>query len=227
MDLGRKELKMKARLVLESLIVALGLTSASYIAGLGMGWISSVNWLEAFAVFTSYSCTYLCVKQSRLNYPIGVISVAALSLLFYQQGLYASMVLNMYLFPTLVWGWFRWRPDEITRPVTRVGKWWWPVYLLITYSVWYTLTTIATAMNATLASWDSAILALSILAQFFLDQKKMETWSVWFVVNVISITTYWQAGLQIVAIQFVFFLLNTAYGHYSWKQTMEREASHA
>ena len=227
MDLGRKELKMKARLVLESLIVALGLTSASYIAGLGMGWISSVNWLEAFAVFTSYSCTYLCVKQSRINYPIGAVSVAALSLLFYQQGLYASMVLNMYLFPTLVWGWFRWRADEITRPVTRVSKWWWLVYLMITLSVWYTLTTIATAMDATLAGWDSAILALSILAQFLLDQKKMENWSVWFVVNVISIATYWQAGLQIVAIQFVFFLLNTAYGHYSWKRTMDKEVSHA
>jgi len=214
---------MKTRLVIESLVVAVVLTGASYAAGLGMGWISSVNWLEAFAVFTSYSCTYLCVKQSRINYPIGAISVAALSFLFYQQGLYASMVLNMYLFPTLVWGWFRWRPDEITRPVTRVKLWWWPVYLWITGSVWYMLTTIATKMDATLAPWDSAILALSILAQFLLDQKKMENWSVWFAVNVISIVTYWQAGLQIVAIQFVFFLLNTVYGHYSWKRTMSKE----
>lgn len=217
---------MKYRSVLESLIVATVLTAASYIVGLQMKWITDVNWLEAFAVFTSYSCTYLCVKQSRINYPIGAISVAALSLLFYNQGLYSSMVLNIYLFPTLIWGWFRWGRDEVTRPVTRVSFAWWPVYLFLTVSVWYTLVTITELMGAAQAPLDSSILALSILAQFLLDQKKMENWAVWFIINVIAIFTYWQAGLEIVSIQYVFFLLNTAYGHYSWKRTMTREASY-
>lgn len=206
-----------------SFVVATILTGLSYILGLSFEWIKEVNWLEAFSVWTSYSCTYLCVKQSRWNYPIGAISVAALSLLFFQSALYASMALNLYLIPTLIWGWFRWRPDPITRPVTNVALKWWPVYLGIAGFVWLSLTYLASYMGSPLPGPDSFILAGSILAQFLLDQKKIETWFMWAIVNVFAIYTYWQAGLVIVALQFVFFLGNTVWGYVSWKNSTKED----
>ena len=187
------------------------------------GWITEINWLEVFSVFTSYSCTYLCVVQSRWNYPIGAISTAALTLLFFQSGLYSSAALNAYLVPTLIWGWFRWRPDHDTRPVTTVKNYWWAAYLGLTALVWLILNYIATQLGATLAAADSFILAGSILAQFLLDQKKLETWFFWAIVNVVAIVTYWNAGLTLVAFQFMFFLANTAYGYFMWKRTMYSE----
>lgn len=63
--------------VLDSLWIAAVLTAASYLVGLGLGWTARVDPLEAFAVLTSYSCTYLCVRQRRFNYPIGALSTAA------------------------------------------------------------------------------------------------------------------------------------------------------
>lgn len=180
---------------------------------------TKVNFLEAFAVLTSFSCTYLCVAQSRWNYPVGAVSVAALSLLFYQSQLYSSMVLNLYLFPTLIWGWYRWRPDADTRPVTLVELKWWPVYLGLTAAVWYVLQSVTANMGAQLPAFDSAILGASILAQFLLDQKKLENWVIWFFVNVVSIYVYWNSGLYALTIQFVFFLLNTFWGFYAWNKT--------
>lgn len=210
--------------LLYSFIVATLLTYASYVLASYFNVIANViaevNWLEVFSVWTSYSCTWLCVKQSRFNYPIGGISVAALSVLFYNQALYASMALNIYLIPALLWGWLRWRPDSDTRPVTTVALVWWPVYLGLAASVWYGLTYLSAHMGSPLPAADSFILAGSILAQFLLDQKKLETWMMWAVVNVAAIATYWQAGLVLVAIQFVFFLGNTIYGYVSWRKTM-------
>lgn len=200
-------------------IVATILTGISYIVGIKFDWISELNLLEIFSVWTSYACTYLCVVQSRWNYPIGAISVIALSVLFYQQSLFASMALNIYLIPTLIWGWFRWRPDDNTRPVTNVAVYWWPIYIGLTAIVWYSLTEIAKYLGSPLAGPDSLILSTSILAQFLLDQKKIETWIVWFIVNVISIYTYWQAGLVLVAFQYIFFLMNTFWGYVEWRNT--------
>lgn len=197
------------------------LTVVSYWAGLKFNWITELNWLEVFSVYTSYVCTILCVLQSRTNYIWGVVSVIALSVLFYESKLYSSMVLNIYLIPTLAWGWFRWRSDADTRPVTFVGWGWWPVYLGITVSVWYTLVQISTYMGATLPVNDSFILAGSILAQFLLDQKKIENWAVWAVINVVAIKTYMDAGLALVAFQYVFFLLNTAWGAFAWRNSMK------
>jgi nicotinamide mononucleotide transporter len=58
-----------------------------------------------------------------------------------------------------------------------------------------------------------------------LDQKKIETWSLWIIVNIISIITYWQAGLPLISMQYVFFLVNTVYGAISWSKTMKPKAA--
>lgn len=194
-------------------------TSLSYFVGFQMGWLTELNWLEVFAVATSYSTTYLCVVQKRLNYPIGVVSVAAYSYLFFLGGLYSSAALNVYLIPTLIWGWFRWGKDTNTRPVSLVSWKWWPVYLGLTLATWYGLVTLSIYMGATLPLADTAILALSILAQFLLDQKKLETWAFWAVVNILAVPTYFYAGLPLVAFQYVLFLLNTVYGFVMWWKT--------
>lgn len=204
-----------------SMAVAVAFTGASMAAGLYYGWITEVNWLEVAAVFTSYSCTFLCVVQSRQNYIHGVVTVALYTVLFYQAGLYASAALNAYLFPTLAWGWFRWGRDDDTRPVMLVELKWWPAYLGLTGVVWYALSELATYIGGTLPFTDSAILVGSILAQFLLDQKKIETWVVWFVVDVFAVYTYYEAGYYLVALQFFFFLLNTFWGAWSWYRTME------
>ena len=125
---GRTSTRNPSLVLNRDTAVALGLavvlTGTSYVLAFALGWITEVNLLEAFAVATSYACTYLCVRQRRVNYPIGALSTAAYCLLFWQQGLLASAALNAYLTPMLVYGWFRWRSDAETRPVTRLALRW-------------------------------------------------------------------------------------------------------
>ena len=66
---------------------------------------------------------------------------------------------------------------------------------------------------------DAMILAGTILAQFLLDNKKLENWAVWAVVNVFAIYTYATAGLALAAFQYVFFLANTVYGYIIWRRS--------
>jgi nicotinamide mononucleotide transporter len=189
--------------------------------GTRAGWIATadINWLEVFAVFSSYSCTYLSVKQRRINYPIGAISSAAYAYLFWQSGLLASTVLNAYLVPTLVYGWIRWRKDAHTRPVTHIRPRMIPVYLLVAGLGYAGAALLSKQFGGTMAWTDSIILAGTILAQFLLDNKKLENWLVWAVVNVFAIYTYATSGLPLVAFQYVFFLANTVYGYVMWNRS--------
>lgn len=211
------------RSTIEAFVIAVCLTGLSYIVGVAANWVNEVNALEVFAVFTSYACTYLCVKERRINYPIGAVSTFAYAILFYQQGLMASMLLNLYLTPSLLYGWYRWGRDEKTRPVGTVGLKWWPVYLGVTLTAYLGATLLNTALGGSMAWGDAVILVGSILAQFLLDNKKIETWAVWLLVNVFAIYVYASSGLTLVAFQYVFFMLNTFYGFYVWNNSRKKE----
>jgi nicotinamide mononucleotide transporter len=210
---------MKRHDVLDSIVIAIIATGASYALGLGFGWIDTVNWLEAFAVFTSYSCTWLCVRQRRINYPIGAVSTAAYCVLFWQAGLLASMALNAYLTPALLYGWIRWRRDSDTRPVGRVALKWAPVYLIATGLAYLGILWIVGSLGATLAFTDSFILVGSILAQFLLDNKKIENWWVWAIVDGVAIYTYFSAGLFVAGVQYVVFFANCFVGLAAWNRS--------
>ncbi len=211
----------QTRDVLESAVIGITLTGISYLAGVVFGWIKvgDIHWLEVFAVLTSYSCTWLCVKERRINYPIGSISSAAYAYLFFQSGLLASAVLNAYLVPTLAYGWLRWRKDANTRPVAHIKLKWVPVYLAVTAAGYSGAALLSQKLGGTMAWTDSVILAGTILAQFLLDNKKLENWLVWAIVNVFAIYTYATTGLPLVAFQYVLFLANTIYGYIIWNRS--------
>ena len=203
----------------ESIGIGIILTALSYIIGIAAKWVPALNWLEVFAVFTSYASTYLCVKERRINYPIGAVSTAAYAVLFLQSGLFSSAVLNAYRTPTLVYGWFRWRKDADTRPVTHVELRWVPAYLIVAGFGYAGAALISQRLGGAMAWTDAMVLTATILAQFLLDNKKLETWIVWALVNVFAIYTYSTTGLPLVAFQYVFFLLNTVYGFIVWHRS--------
>jgi len=210
---------------LSSFVVATGLTAVSYALGEYYKWIDPTTtpfmlWLEIFSVWTSYSCTFLCIYQSRINYLIGAVSVAALGLLFYYKSDFASLALQTWLFPALLYGWFRWGPDLNTRPVTTLSlDWTLTAYAGVTAFIYGLCYWINNYMGGSMASLDAAILVLSILAQFMMDNKKLENWFVWIVVDIISVYEYAGQGMPILAIQMGLFGLNAVWGLYEWRKT--------
>ena len=211
----------------KDVLIGLGIgvvaTTLSYVVGFVFGWITEVSYLEAFAVFTSYTCTYLCVKERRINYPIGAISNAAYAFLFYSFGLMGSAVVTAYLTFSLIYGWFRWKKDSETKPVGYVERRYWKYYLLATAAAFAGGFGIYHLTGAQVVWTDLVVMAGSILAQFLLDNKKMENWYAWIVVNVFAIYTYINSGLYIAGFQYIFFLGNAFYGIYVWRKSMKAE----
>lgn len=224
LQIAKEFLHMTKTSILESIGLAIVLTALSYIVGLWAGWITELNWLEVFAVATSYSCTWLCTRQSRWNYPIGVITTAAYSILFYQWGMIALAVFNLYLVFSLIYGWFRWGSDDNTRPVSRIPLQWYPAYGGIGLAILALFLLINFMFNPTgisgLNPIDVGLAVASGIAQLMLDNKKLENWTIWAGINIVSIPFFLSNGLTLVAFQYIFFLINTVIGHVQWKKTM-------
>lgn len=218
---GAARLSSARRDLVVAIVAAVLLTSASYGIGLLAGWTEGVDWLEALAVATSYGSTILCILQRRANYVLGAMSTTAYAVLFLQHELLASALLNLYLTPQLAYGWVRWRRDAQTRPVTwLVRQWRWiPAYLGVTVAAYLGATWLVDALGGRLAWADAAILACSLLAQFLLDNKRIETWFVWIAVNLLAIWTYASAGLVVAGLQYVVFLLTAVLGFRAWRRS--------
>lgn len=216
---------MTKRAIIESILIAILLTALSYGVGLWLGWIVAVNWLEAFAVFTSYSCTWLCTKQSRWNYPIGVITTLAWSILFFSQGLLALAIFNLYLVGSQIYGWYRWGKDTDTRPVTKLtlkdipGYGAFGLIILIGFIAIY-----AVFSPGGLADFNMIDIGLAVfsgVAQLLMDNKRIDNWPVWGVVNIVSIPYFLSLGFTLTAFQYIFFLANNFVAYFAWKKTME------
>lgn len=201
------------------------LTALSYFVAHIMGWanINEINFLEAFAVWTSYLCTWLCVKQTRWNYPVGIVTTFAYSILCWQFGLTALAIFNMYLVFSLAYGYWRWGSDENTKPVTYTNAWAYIGYGILAAIIYLLMVIIHAVLGQEVGIMDILLAVASGVAQFLLDNKKIETWFVWIAVNIGSIFLFYNTGLFITMFQYVFFLANAFYGYFSWKKTIKED----
>lgn len=179
-----------------------------------------INWFETAAVFFSFGSTWLCTRQVRFNYVFGVIATILLSYVFFSSNLLGSMALNLYLIPTVVIGWFMWGKDTKTRPVMHVTAKASLLYAGFTALTWAGAFLTIRALGGSMGALDGWLLVGSILAQYLLDRKKIETWMVWVAVNVVSIYVYFNSGLYLLAAQFAFFLANAIYAYFQWRKDL-------
>ena len=70
---------------------------------------------------------------------------------------------------------------------------------------------------------DASTLSVSVVAQYLLDRKYLETWPVWLIVNVASVWLYSQAGMWLFTTLYVFFFFNAFWGWYDWRKAMREQ----
>jgi nicotinamide mononucleotide transporter len=166
--------------------------------------------------------TWLCVVERRFNYPMGIISSAFYAWLFIDSALAASAIVNIYLVFYLFYGYARWGKDRTTRPVQWVKGKMWPIYLVLTAAAYAVVYFVAKGFGGTFLWTDSLILILTILAQLLLDNKKLDNWIVWLVMDIFATYEYFATGLFLVGFQYIFFTINTVIGFAYWYRSYKR-----
>jgi nicotinamide mononucleotide transporter len=187
--------------------------------------------LEIFATGSTVGCVLLAVKRSIWQFPVGMAATTAFFFVFLDARLYASAGLQVFFSIVQIYGWWFWLyGDAGGRP--RITTW--PLWLIGALLCGGLLAAAALSALLRVVSdaqtpfLDSAIFALSATAQFLLDRKKIETWYVWALVNVLSVAVYAQQGLWLTTALYGGLFLNCAWGYWEWRrefQTYDRPAT--
>lgn len=171
--------------------------------------------IENLAVLTSYICTLLVVFEKRLNFIFAIISTFLFSILFFEQNLFGSAVMNVYFLYISTWGYISWKYKKIDLKISINSM---SIYIIISIALFLLCYFTFTHFNGKMVFWDTVILFLSILANLLMVNKKIHHWFVWIIVNIISIYVYYKAGLFNVMLQYSYFLVNAFIGIYFWNK---------
>jgi nicotinamide mononucleotide transporter len=181
--------------------------------------------LEIAATILTLICVILSVRRSLWQFPFGVVGTGLFFFVVWDQQLYANAALQIFFLGVQFYGWWYWvRGDEGARPPIKSTAW----------NVALALCAVALVL-AGLGAWalesftdasmplpDAAVLGLSVVAQVLLSRKRVETWPVWIVVNVLSVGLYASRGLWLFTALYVFFFFNAFWGWWEWRKEMKR-----
>ena len=192
----------------------------------GLDLAALAPWVEPLAVVTGIASVALTVRQHVVSWPVGVASSALFLILFLGYGLYADSMLQVVYVVLGFYGWWFWanggpRRDELAvtsaSPRLRVAL----VALAVVGTIAFG-TFLDAATDSTVPYADAATTNLSLVAQFLLTRKHIETWPVWiFGVNLPFIAIYLYKGLTMTAgLQLVFIALSIA-GWRAWRASKQ------
>lgn len=196
-------------------------------------WGYEVSYLEFFGWLTGLVAVALSAKANIWSWPIGIINVTLSFFLFYQVQLYPDMLLQVFFFVTNVLGWWRWlHPKESEEDAHRQLKVSWMSArqrtLLVVAGIAGTF--FMGVLAARLHHWlpglfsqpsaapflDSFITVMSIVTTFYMIEKKIESWLVWIVVDIVATYLYFVRDIKFYSLLYLLFTFIAAYGLYNW-----------
>lgn len=189
-------------------------------------WTGLINttWIEAIAVSTGLASVWYSSKEDIKVYPTGIISVLIYVWLCLQNGLYANMGINAIYFIMSVYGWWRWsHPQDSATDylaVTRLSKKEWiitAVFVIVAFAllVWI----LSRWTDSKVPIPDAFTTAIFIAAMWMQAEKKVESWLLWIVGDLISVPLYFSVNMAFTSFQYMVFLVLAVNGYINWSRS--------
>ncbi len=190
--------------------------------------------LELIGTSTGLCNVWLLRKQNVVAWVFGIVSVTAVGLVFHRLGLMGQAWLHLFYFlPINWWAWYHWvrGGDEQTElQVSWTSRKEWLVYVPFFLVATYLMAAFFDRIydRAVFVYWDASIVAASVIAQWLLSRKKIESWILWFgPVDASAIVLFSLTGAYMFGAQYIVFLLNASAAVYEWRKDWHGRAASA
>jgi nicotinamide mononucleotide transporter len=180
-----------------------------------------ITWAELLGFATGLVNVGLLVRRHILNWPVGILNVILLMLVFWSAGLYADAMLQIVYVLLGAYGWWAWRragPRRTPLPVRPTTRSEWLALagagVLLTGGLWLFLDRLT---GSTVPLADALTTALSLLATYGQTRRLVESWWLWIAADLIYIPLYAYKDLWLTALLYVAFLLLCVVGLRAWR----------
>lgn len=186
-----------------------------------------MTWIEGIAAFFGLLSVIFTVRRSLWCWPTGLVMVSLYIVIFYDAKLYSDMLLQCVYVGLQIYGWWHWsrvreaHGEVIVEVLGRHQRFLWLGVLVVGTAA------LGTGMgrltDAALPFWDASTTMMSLVAQWLMGRKKLESWVLWIAVDVLSIGIYWQRGLYITMGLYAVFLVLASVGLWKWRADRIRQ----
>ncbi|MGE0755442.1 MAG: nicotinamide riboside transporter PnuC [Pirellulaceae bacterium] len=178
--------------------------------------------LEHIAALLGLMCVTLTVYQHVFCWPTGLAMVVLYFFVFYDAQLYSDMLLQGIYVPLQLYGWYAWcrgGPQGTELHVHRLPvkhAWGWAVVCGVSTAG---LGAVTLQYRAAFPFLDAFTTIASLIAQWLMGRKILESWLVWIAVDIVSIGIYSAKELYFTAVLYTLFLLLAGWGFVQWSKT--------
>ena len=166
----------------------------------------------------------LAGRNSVHTWWTGIIGCAVFCSVFFHAKLYADSALQVFFVAASIGGWCNWhrRADRPVLPIRRTATR--SLALLGAGGVVVTIAYGGLLWHFTDAAAplpDSVVLAFSVLGQFLLMGRRIETWWCWLVVNTVAVPLFASRGLWLTSALYAAYWINAVIALRSWRRKLE------
>lgn len=179
--------------------------------------------IEIVATVFGLLCVYFTVKQNMWCWPTGLVQVVLYVYIFFGAKLYSDSILQVIYIPMQIYGWYFWLhggKNRLEAPVTKITNKFLTVMIVsgtILTLVWGHV--MGKYFGAACPIPDAFIVVTSLFAQWLLSKKKLESWHLWIIVDVVAIGVYFYKHLYLTSGLYAVFLVLAISGLIAWKKS--------
>lgn len=179
---------------------------------------------EIIAVTSTLLCVYLTAKQKILAWPVGIVGVIAFLIIFLQQGLYAMVGLQLIFLMQGIYGWYNWARGKGDKelPVTKVSRDTFIFHISVVISLSFIFGYLLdNTTESSVPYLDAGSSFLSLLANWYLTKKILQSWYIWIFVNILLFTLFMLQELYLSALMEIILWGMAINGLILWKRNIK------
>ncbi|HMO77084.1 MAG TPA: nicotinamide riboside transporter PnuC [Sphingopyxis sp.] len=180
--------------------------------------MTEIEWIAAALVLVNVG---LVALRSVWNYPFALVAVSLYAIVFFEARLYSDMLLQGFFFALNLYGWANWvrARDDAGVPVGWMSggeRLLWGGATLAAWIGWSFGMHRFTDAAAPFA--DGAVAMASIAAQWLLARRRVESWWLWILVDLIAVPLFASRGLYATSAVYVLLLGLSVAGLIQWRR---------
>lgn len=182
--------------------------------------------IEAVATVAGLVCVLLTIRQNIWCWPVGLLMVVLYIYIFWQARLYSDMGLQIIYVFLQLYGWHQWLHGgrdhgelNVQRVQAFVGLSWVFVGCAGTGALGFVMHRYT---DASLPYWDAATTVLSLIAQYLMAKKFLESWLFWIAVDVMAVGIYAVKSLYLTSGLYAVFLVLAIAGYFTWRTSLRQ-----
>ncbi len=189
-----------------------------------------MSWTEILGFITGAASVLLAVRESAMNWPVGIANNFFFLILFWKAKLYADAILQIVYIVISVFGWWNWvrgGANHSQLPVSKIKTRSSVLLAFITAAATVVLASLLRRYtDSTVPICDGLTTALSLTAQYMLSRKLLENWWVWMTADVTYIALYCYKSLYLTAALYLLFFAMCIAGYAGWRRSLVRQELH-